>query len=192
MQRDRSEPGQITAIAVVFEGGLGLAACAAGWLFAYDPTRSFRLEAAAAGWGLAATVPLLGGLAVLLGVRWRPFVRLRRIVNRLVIPLLAECSLWQLAVISLAAGVGEELLFRGLIQGGLSGWTGEAAALVAASLLFGLAHPITQTYVVLAALIGLYLGGLWLVTGNLLAPIVAHAAYDFCALVLLIRRRGRG
>jgi membrane protease YdiL (CAAX protease family) len=35
---------------------------------------------------------------------------------------------------------------------------------------------------------GLYLGTLFVITGNLFAPIVAHAAYDFVALVWLARR----
>ena len=67
-----------------------------------------------------------------------------------------------------------------------------------ASLLFGIAHAITPAYLVLAALIGEYLGGLWLWTGNLLAPIIAHAGYDFIALWYLAkgaqkrRRQGRG
>jgi membrane protease YdiL (CAAX protease family) len=55
--------------------------------------------------------------------------------------------------------------------------------------LFGLAHPMSTTYVVLATVVGVYLGGLLLVTDNLLAPIVAHAAYDFVALVYLVRHR---
>jgi membrane protease YdiL (CAAX protease family) len=52
--------------------------------------------------------------------------------------------------------------------------------------LFGLLHPITPTYAVLAALMGAYLGGVWLASGNLLVPIVAHALYDFIALAYLL------
>jgi membrane protease YdiL (CAAX protease family) len=48
-------------------------------------------------------------------------------------------------------------------------------------------HPITRMYVVLCVLVGLYLGWLWMVTDNLLVPIVAHGAYDFFALVYLVR-----
>ena len=33
-----------------------------------------------------------------------------------------------------------------------------------------------------------YLGWLWLASDNLLVPIVTHAAYDFAALVYLLRR----
>ena len=39
----------------------------------------------------------------------------------------------------------------------------------------------------LAGLFGLYLGALWLLTGNLLVAIAAHAVYDFFALLYLVR-----
>jgi uncharacterized protein len=75
------------------------------------------------------------------------------------------------------------VLFRGVVQTLLHQWTGsEWTSLLLAGLLFGLLHAITRTYVVLATLVGVYLGWLWLATGNLLAPITAHAVYDFGAL----------
>jgi membrane protease YdiL (CAAX protease family) len=93
-----------------------------------------------------------------------------------------------LAVISALAGLGEEMLFRGVVQTLIERASGSPwLAVAAASVLFGLAHPITRTYAVLAALIGVYLGWLFLANGNLLVPIVAHAAYDFVALVYLLR-----
>jgi membrane protease YdiL (CAAX protease family) len=36
---------------------------------------------------------------------------------------------------------------------------------------------------------GVYLGGLLLLTDNLLAPIATHAVYDFVALIYLTRSR---
>jgi membrane protease YdiL (CAAX protease family) len=64
------------------------------------------------------------------------------------------------------------------------------AGVLIGGLVFGIAHPLSKTYFVLAAMLGCYLGWLWLVAdGNLLAPIVAHAAYDFTALVILMRPR---
>jgi uncharacterized protein len=39
----------------------------------------------------------------------------------------------------------------------------------------------------MAALMGAYLGWLWLLTGNLLTPIIAHAVYDLAALLVLTR-----
>ena len=45
----------------------------------------------------------------------------------------------------------------------------------------------------IATLLGAYLGGVWIPTGNLLTVIIAHAIYDFVALVILPRAvRGRG
>jgi membrane protease YdiL (CAAX protease family) len=59
---------------------------------------------------------------------------------------------------------------------------------VASAVAFGLMHPVTPTYIVLATLIGIYLGGLVIWTGNLLVAIAAHAVYD--AVHLLIARHG--
>ena len=64
-------------------------------------------------------------------------------------------------------------------------------ALVASSLVFGLFHPITKLYIFLAALMGLYFGGLVLYTGNLLVPIAAHATYDAVQLILTARNDRR-
>jgi membrane protease YdiL (CAAX protease family) len=96
-----------------------------------------------------------------------------------------------LVVVAAAAGVGEELLFRGLVQAGLSRLLGPVSgpwiALAAASVLFGVCHWLNTTYAVLAVLAGVYFGLLLMSTGSLWTPIVAHAAYDFLALLYLIR-----
>ena len=44
-----------------------------------------------------------------------------------------------------------------------------------------------RAYALLATAMG-WCWGLFLVTGNLLAPIVTHALYDFLALLYLVRR----
>ena len=62
-------------------------------------------------------------------------------------------------------------------------------ALVMASLLFGAFHLITWTYAIIGAFIGVYLGLLWIWTGNLLTPMITHAVYDFMALVYFLRIR---
>ena len=66
---------------------------------------------------------------------------------------------------------------------------GDWIALVGVAILFGLLHAVNVAYAVLAALMGLYLGWLWMATGNLAVPIVAHAVYDFLALVYILRGR---
>jgi hypothetical protein len=101
---------------------------------------------------------------------------------------LASRSAAELALIATLAGLAEETLFRGVVQVGLTRVLPAAGALMVASAAFGLAHFVTRTYAVLAAIAGLYLGALYLLQGNLLVPIVAHALYDFVALMYLVRR----
>jgi uncharacterized protein len=103
-------------------------------------------------------------------------------------PALATRSAAQLALLAALAGIAEEFLFRGVIQAALTHWLPEITALFLASALFGLAHFVTPTYALLAAGAGLYLGTLYLLQGNLLVPVVAHAVYDFVALLYLVRR----
>jgi membrane protease YdiL (CAAX protease family) len=69
-----------------------------------------------------------------------------------------------------------------------SRWLGIRWGWSAASVLFGLLHPITPGYIVLATLLGAYLGAIWIYNGNLLSVMVAHAVYDFVALWYLLRR----
>ena len=138
--------------------------------------------------GLGATVPLLVLFWWMLRSSLAPFAAIRRLLDKLR-PLFASWSLTQLGVISMLAGLCEEVLFRSVIQSALAAFSGPAIALVAASVLFGGAHLITIAYGIIAAAIGVYLGLLWLLSGNLLTPIVTHAAYDFVALVYLLRSR---
>ncbi len=108
-------------------------------------------------------------------------------VDEFLVPLFAGVNWPQLALVSLLAGVGEELFFRGVIQPVLIGWIGIAGGLLAASVVFGLLHAITPTYALLATAVGAYLGWLALASGNLLGPMIAHGAYDFFALAYLTR-----
>jgi membrane protease YdiL (CAAX protease family) len=66
---------------------------------------------------------------------------------------------------------------------------GDWMALVAVAVLFGMVHALNVGYALLATLMGLYLGWLWMATGNLMVPIVAHAVYDFLALLYILRER---
>jgi uncharacterized protein len=85
------------------------------------------------------------------------------------------------------------MLFRGIVQS----WTadkvggdyGKWIGLAAAAATFGLLHGVTPTYAILAGIIGVYLGAIWLAADNLLVPITAHALYDFLAFVYLVRVR---
>ena len=183
-------PGRskIVLAAVIFEGGLAAVALAGGWLTGRPLLAEVRLDLRDALVGLAATLPLVAALLVVVRVRWRPLRRLVALIEEVVVPLFESCRPLDLALIAAVAGVGEELLFRGLVQGWLDARWGTPAALLVASLLFGAAHAVTWTYAVYATLVGIYLGWLWLASGNLLVPVIVHAGYDFFALVYLVRR----
>jgi membrane protease YdiL (CAAX protease family) len=185
-------------MALAFEGGLGVAAFGLGMLVGPPPLATLVRDPSdswtalqATGVGLLAAVPMLAGLLLLDGLTWQPLRRLQTLVETQLRPLFAPLSVSQLLLLSLAAGVGEEMLFRGWLQEGLSRWMGPplgaALALVLASLAFGACHWLTATYAVLAALVGAYLGGLYLFTDHLLAPVATHAAYDFVALLYLAK-----
>ena len=134
-----------------------------------------------------AAVPLLLGLRWILTSDIKSVRRLLALVVEDLGPLLAPRSPLQLVLLAALAGFAEEILFRGVIQAGLARVLPESGALVVASAAFGLAHFITPTYAILAGLAGLYLGGLFLFQGSLVAPIVAHAVYDVVALNYVVR-----
>jgi uncharacterized protein len=181
-------------MAAVFEGSLVPAAIGLGWLLNSPPLATFHIEGRAALLGVAATLPPLALFWLCLKCPWRPFAEIAKITDEMLVPLFQNCRLAELAVIATLAGIGEEMLFRGVIQAAaaaeIGGQRGLWLGLLVASVLFGLLHCITPTYAILAGLVGLYLGGLWLASGNLLTPVVAHGAYDFLALVYLVRIRG--
>lgn len=177
-------------MAVVFEAGLGVIGALIAWVAGISLLELVwpaPQVAAAVASGVAATLPLLLMLAVLSLCTWRPVARLRRLVGRFVGKLFRHAPLWQLAVVSLAAGVGEEVLFRGAIQPLAVTYTSPLVGLAIASVLFGAVHAATPAYFWLATGVGVYLGALTLMRGEILSAIVVHALYDFVALTCISR-----
>lgn len=196
MENQLPGPRSLVLLSLVFEGGLGVLAWVLGWWLGFPPLETLRWTLQAAAWGTAAALPVLVLFIATERLPVWPFSDIARVVDELFVPLFRGCGLAHLAAIAALAGLGEEMLFRGFLQEGIGRWVGGPSGtwvgLAAASLLFGLAHPFTLSYVLLAGLIGLYLGWLWIATGNLLVPITAHAVYDFLALAYLAKTRDRG
>jgi len=138
-------------------------------------------------WGIGATAPLLLGLAWCLNTTAPPIVRLVQLVEGRLAPLFAGSGPATVILIAVAAGLGEEALFRGVVQPALAAQSPLAVAVLFTGLLFGVAHWITPTYALLASIVGSYLGVVLVLSGNLLAPILAHALYDVVALAVLVR-----
>ncbi len=162
-----------------------------GWALArwldIDPL-ALHLDWLGLAWGTIAALPMLFGLRWALHTQARTVKELVQLVQDQLGPLLAPRSSGELAGISILAGLAEEFLFRGVMQVGLGRVLPDGLALMITSAAFGLVHFLTPTYALLAFLAGAYLGALFLLQGNLLAPIVAHTLYDFVALTCLVRR----
>lgn len=173
---------RIVWAAILFEASLLLMAQPVGWLLRVSPLADVGIQLRAAAIGLAATAPPLGIMLLLSRMPWAPFRHLMRQLDDHLLPLFRGCTPLELALISLAAGVGEEALFRGAIQAGVGELATPVVGLVAAAVLFGAVHLITRTYALLAGLIGMYLGMLLILFDNLLIPMIVHATYDFVAL----------
>ncbi len=92
-------------------------------------------------------------------------------------------------VVCLAAGIGEETAYRGMLFAILVYLTGsQVAAVLIASVAFGLAHAVQGPRGVLSIfLIALMAHGLVLYAHSLLPVMVAHAVYDAIAGWLIVR-----
>lgn len=185
-------PRPALGLIIAFEGGLGIVAVILALLFGLSPW--LDLDFGMDGWsaGLLATIPLLLSLWLFVnaGSSWAR--ELHVFVRDKVVPLFASTPGWGIMLVALAAGIGEELLFRGVIQTGLESLTGPWGGLIIASVLFGLVHAMTRAYFIATTIIGLYLGLLYQWTGNLLVPIVVHFLYDWVALQYYVSKYGKG
>lgn len=171
--------GQLTTLAVAGESLLAVGAAAWICLRAIPASWTGGSWVVAALAGLAAAAVLVAvNLALLCRAPDVAGVRsVRRLYRDTLRPLFATVGLRDVVVISVAAGVGEELLFRGALQA--------EAGLAAASVVFGLLHiggRDTVVFGVWVMVMGAGLGWLAVVTGGLLAPIVAHGVYDAVAI----------
>lgn len=199
-------PDQVYLTAVLFESLLAVAALLLGWMLGPDPRALIPELDWEQTWplisgllyGLLAAIPIL---VLIEGVRrlpWEPVRELERLTDDSLIKLLLRLRPGELIVISVCAGIGEELLFRGwmlpwLVGGPVleAGRFELVVGVIASSIAFGLMHPITKLYVVIAAVMGLYFAVLMIWSGNLLVPIVAHATYDAVQLIMTARQSDR-
>jgi membrane protease YdiL (CAAX protease family) len=177
--------GEVLAWAVLMEGGLGLLACLIGWLLGRPPWQTLHWNVAALAAAVLGAAMPLSLMVSLDACGWEFWKRFSRQVAEVTDALLGQSGWPTIALVSLLAGAGEELFFRGLLQAELSSVLGTSGGLIIASAAFGLMHPLSKTYIVVAGLMGLYLGLLWLALGNLLVPVVTHAVYDMAVLLYL-------
>ena len=186
---DLSDRGVFLNLAGAVEGGMVLAALLLAWLAGIDLWTFVRFDARSVWQSLLAVLPLLVLFAITYRWPWGPLKRIKDLLLDVLGPSLAACRWYDLPLLAFLAGLGEQLLFRGVIQLGIAQGTSPAIGLVVASVIFGVAHAVTPTYAVLAGMMGLYLGGLLHLEAapNLTPPILVHAVYDLVAFVILRR-----
>ena len=177
----------IVGIALTVEGILLGAALGLGALLGTPVLAGLRLDLAAAGLILLSAAVSYGMTEWSVRTSWRPIAALRVQVMERVAVLFEGSSTPGLVVVSAAAGIGEEAFFRGFLQTLVGERLGWIVGLLLASIAFGLVHWVSPTYALLAGLSGLALGALYLISGNLLVPVVAHAVHDVIGLTALRR-----
>lgn len=189
--RDRSPPIErdgLLRVSLVVSVATVVIALGIAWLTGTELGLLLTPNIASTLAGLQIAAPLVALFFTLRCVRWRPIRRIYEVVTQLLGPALKSYSWWQMAAIALGAGVSEELLFRGVLQG----WATRAhlaIGLIVPNLVFGLLHAVTWTYAVFACCIGFYLSCSLVVVpnANLWSVILAHAAYDFIAFEVIAR-----
>jgi membrane protease YdiL (CAAX protease family) len=171
---------QLLILAIIAEGFILVLALVLAAIFHIDMHWSTQNFFAGLPAGIAGTIGPLLFFMLSLSKKVDPIPvigSLRQTVIKDVKKLFDNSGLADIALISLLAGIAEEMLFRGVIQA--------AIGMIGASILFGLAHFITRAYMVIALCMGLYLGFFFEITGNLFVPIQIHVFYDFGALIYL-------
>jgi membrane protease YdiL (CAAX protease family) len=133
-------------------------------------------------WSMVAGVGLLGAAIAIMRPRWRRAVLERRPAVHFFMPQTGAERVWWVLV-SLLAGISEEITWRAVQTGLFATLTG---SLVAGALLsavaFGVAHAV-QGWRSAAAIVAFALAfqGLYWLSGTLLVGMAVHAVYDLVA-----------
>ena len=126
-------------------------------------------------WGM-----ILGGVTFVLVIFLTrlPFSKSLRDICKQLVPIFQGFPLWKIITLSLAAGLGEELLFRGFLQQWLMTYMSMEVAILLASLGFGLLHFFSFSYFALTTVLGVIFGITYVETNSLLLVMSWHAIYD--------------
>lgn len=184
----RPQPNLPTSAMLGVQFGIVVLAVVLAFIFRIDLLGAMDFSVEAVNGGVIGTIPMLLLGWWLFRSNWAWVLELRQLMESALIPLFRNAPAGTVFLVSLLAGVGEELLFRGVIQGGLEGLIGAWPALILASVIFGALHALTRAYFIIATLMGLYLGWIYMETGNLLTPILIHFLYDWIVLRFYLSR----
>lgn len=175
--------------AVIFQGSLIPVALLLGAMLGIPVLARFDWSVATVLIGVLATLPMLGFLALLAGSGLQAYRVLESQVRDFLRTLFRGAPAGSVALLALLAGFGEEMLVRGVLQGWLSEQVPVVWAILLAAVVFGLAHYLSGFYFLFATVIGVYLGVVYHLTGNLLVAGLAHALYDWVVIRIYLRSR---
>ncbi|MFC2953258.1 CPBP family intramembrane glutamic endopeptidase [Marinicaulis aureus] len=161
---------------------MGLAAIGLSFVFNTPLGPQLTLDINAVLIGIIATTPLAAFLWWFSNTTLEHFAAFRRSQIKFFSEVGFTFTPRRIALMAIAAGISEELLFRGVLQTWGAAFAPELLVIIVTNALFGMMHMRTALYAVIAGLVGMYLGVLYMLTDNLLAPIAAHALYDAVAL----------
>ena len=105
-----------------------------------------------------------------------------------------ETDLMETILLIISAGVVapviEETLFRGFLFGSLRKTVSTPCAIVLSGLIFGLVHMNSVATILLTAAAGMIFAYVYSLTGNLLHPILIHAAFNLAMILKLLIKSG--
>lgn len=138
-------------------------------------------------WPAALGLGALLGVAIALASRALFATIAPGLIRDVFIPAFSHARYPDILLMSILPGIGEEILFRGVIQ--------PAAGIIPASLIFGFIHSGFSIrllpYGIWAAAVGAALGLLYIFTGNLWGSISAHALINAMGGLWIMRMARR-
>jgi membrane protease YdiL (CAAX protease family) len=186
----------MTVAAVQVEGGLAVLAIVIAWFTGISLRDMFVFETFPLLIAVVCTFPMLVLCRFIYMLPFKMVEFTRRFLQSIHRDFIRHCTVTQLLLVAIMSGIGEELLFRGILQTAITnafggGTWGLAFGIGLTSLLFGLAHPINKLYVFLCFVIGIYLGLFFAWTdNNLVVPIIIHALYNFVIFLAMPQMLG--
>jgi len=173
--------------ALIVPATIGIAYAASIDLFAQLGARPVAVAI-----GVLATAPLLALLVWIMKTRRAPIAAFRRSQIEFFGDIGFAFTRVRIALLATIAGVGEELLFRGVFQTAAEQHLPLAAAILLPNVLFGALHARSLIYALAAGGVGIYLGVVFWLSGSLVAVMIAHGLYDLIALEWTRRILRRG
>lgn len=191
---EAAEPiGQVRLAALLFAQaaaftGIGLAA----WHYSgRDPAEFVRFSWRAVIEGLALAAGFIAAAAALFRLSPALSERLVRMQAETYRFIGRDAGMPLFVAISLAAGIGEEALFRGGLQTLIGDHLGVPLAIVLVSAAFAAIHRARPLVTAILFVVGALFGAAYWYTGSLLAVMIGHVLYDIWAIAYLHREMAR-